>query len=98
MSKYILSTEAQNSLRKIQIYSTKNFSKERTRQYLTDIRKRMKALAENPSRGIIREDLKVGYHSDFIGSHTIYYKIQSTHIDVIDVLHQSMDPTKHISD
>jgi len=98
MSKYILSTEAQNSLRKIQIYSTKNFGKERTRQYLTDIRKRMKALAENPSRGIIREDLKVGYHSDFIGSHTIYYKIQSTHIDVIDVLHQSMDPTKNISD
>ncbi len=98
MSKYILSTEAQNSLRKIQIYSTKNFGKERTRQYLTDIRKRMKALAENPSRGIIREDLKVGYHSDFIGSHTIYYKIQSTYIDVIDILHQSMDPTKHISD
>jgi len=98
MSKYILSTEAQNSLRKIQIYSTKNFGKERTRQYLTDIRKRMKALAENPSRGIIREDLKVGYHSDFIGSHTIYYKIQSTHIDVIDILHQSMDPTKNISD
>ncbi len=98
MSKYILSTEAQNSLRKIQIYSTTKFGKERTRQYLTDIRKKMKALAENPSRGIIREDLKVGYHSDFIGSHTIYYKIQSTHIDVIGILHQSMDPTKHISD
>ena len=98
MSKYILSIEAQNSLRKIQIYSTKNFGKVRTKQYLTDIRKRMKALAENPSRGIIREDLKVGYHSDFIGSHTIYYKIQPTHIDVLDVIHQSMDPTKHISD
>lgn len=98
MSKYILSTAAQNSLKEIQIYSIKNFGKERTRQYLTDIRQRMKALAENPSRGIIRDDLKVGYHSDFIGSHTIYYKIQSTHIDVIDVLHQSMAPSKHITD
>ncbi len=98
MSKYILSTEAQNSLKEIQKYSTKNFGKERTRQYLTGIRKRMKALAENPSRRIVREDLKVGYHSDFIGSHTIYYRIQSTHIDVIDVLHQSMDPSKHITD
>ncbi|MBV1911315.1 MAG: type II toxin-antitoxin system RelE/ParE family toxin [Kangiellaceae bacterium] len=72
MSKYLLSTEAQNSLIKIQIYSTKNFGNVKTKQYLTDIRKRMKALAENPSRGIIRADLKVGYHSDFIGSHTIY--------------------------
>jgi len=98
MSKYVLSTEAQNSLRKIQIYSTKNYGKERARKYLTDIRKRMEVLAENPSRGIIREDLKVGYHSDFIGSHTIYYRIKSTHIDIIDVLHQSMDPSKHIAD
>ncbi len=98
MSKYILSTETQNSLKEIQIYSTKKFGKERTRQYLTNIRNRMEALAKNPSRGIVREDLKVGYHSDFIGTHTIYYKIQSTHIDIIDVLHQSMDPSKHITD
>ncbi|WP_281281929.1 hypothetical protein [Aliikangiella coralliicola] len=41
-------------------------------------------------------DLKVGYHSDFIGSHTIYYRIKPTHIDVIDVLHQSMEASKHI--
>ena len=98
MSKYILSTEAQNSLKEIKIYSVKIFGKERTRQYLTDIRKRMIELSKNPSCGIIREDLKVGYHSDFIGSHTIYYRIQSTHIDVIDVLHQSMDPLKHLTD
>ena len=98
MFKYILSTETQNSLKEIQIYSTKTFGKERTRQYLTNIRNRMVALAENPSRGIVREDLKVGYHSDFIGTHTIYYKIQSTHIDIIDVLHQSMDPSKRIID
>ncbi len=98
MSKYVLSKEAQSSLKEIQIYSAKTFGKERTRQYLASIRKRMKALSENPSPGIVREDLKVGYHSDFIGSHTIYYRIQSTHLDVIDVLHQSMDPTKHITD
>ncbi len=98
MSKYTLSTEAQNSLKKIQIYSIKHFGKVRTKQYLTDLRKRMKALAENPSRGLVREDLNVGYHSDFIGSHTIYYRIQETHIDIIDVLHQSMDPSLHITD
>ena len=98
MSKYILSTEAQNSLKAIKLYSVKNFGKERTRQYLIGIRKRMIALAENPSRGIIREDLKVGYHSEFIESHTIYYRTQSTHIDIIDVLHQSMEPSKNIPD
>ena len=96
MTKYFLSPEAQNSLRNIKAYSNKNVGPQRTKTYLQNIRNRMQALAENPSRGIIREDLKVGYHSDFVGSHTIYYRVQPTHIDIIDVLHQSMEPSKHI--
>jgi len=98
MAKYILSPEAQNSLSNIKAYSHKNFGPQRAKTYLQNIRKRMQALAENPSRGIIREDLKVGYHSDFVGSHTIYYRVKPTHIDIIDVLHQSMEPSKHIID
>ncbi len=97
MAKYILSPEAQNSLSNIKVYSNKNFGSQRTKTYLQNIRNRMQALAENPSRGIIRDDLKVGYHSDFMGSHTIYYRVQPTHIDIIDVLHQSMEPSKHIA-
>ncbi len=58
----------------------------------------MEALSENPSRGIVSVDLQVGYYSDFIGSLTLYYNSQSTHIVVIGVLHQAMDPTKHIID
>ena len=56
----------------------------------------MQALADNPLLGMVREDLKVGYHSYFVGSHTIYYRIYLTHIGIIDILHQSMEPSKHI--
>lgn len=96
MEKYSLSPESQKSLNNIRAYSIKNFGTKRTKTYLQNIRKRMQLLAENPSLGIIREDLKVGYHSDFVGSHTIYYRVQPTHIEIIDVLHQSMEPSKHI--
>ncbi|MFK5985740.1 MAG: type II toxin-antitoxin system RelE/ParE family toxin [Pseudomonadota bacterium] len=97
MAKYILSPESQKSLNHIKAYSIKNFGVKRTKTYLQSIKKQMQALAENPSLGIIREDLKVGYHSSFVGSHTIYYRVKPTHIDIIDVLHQSMEPSKHIS-
>ncbi len=97
MAKYFLSPEAQNSLKNIKSYSHKNFGAMRTKAYLNSIRKRMQMLAENPLHGIIREDLKVGYHSNFVGSHTIYYLIRPNHIDIIDVLHQSMEPSKYIS-
>ena len=96
MARYILSPEAQRSLKNIREYSIKNFGNRRTKTYLKNIRKRMQELAENSSLGTIREDLKVGYHSHFVGSHTIYYRVKPTHIDIIDVLHQSMEPSKHI--
>lgn len=97
MAKYILSPTAQISLREIRKYSIRKFGLERTQSYLTDIKKRMNELALNPSRGLIRKELKVGYYSDFIGSHTIYYRISPPNIDIIDILHQSMESSRHIS-
>ena len=52
------------------------------------IRERFNELAENPLHRIIRNDLNVGCYSNFAGSHTIYYRVKQTHIDIIDILHQ----------
>lgn len=97
MNQFILSPEAQSSLKNIRTYSLKNFGSKRTKTYLQSIYERFKKLAKTPSIGTIRADLNTAYYSDFIGSHTIYYRIKTTHIDIIDVLHQSMEPSKHIS-
>lgn len=97
MSKYILSPEAQNSLKEIRSYSLKNFGAKRTKRYLQDIRNRMRDLAKDPNRGKMRDDLKAGYRSDFVGSHTIYYRTQDHHVDIIDILHQSMEPSRHFT-
>jgi len=56
----------------------------------------MKLLAAQPSQGKERSEIKAGYYSYFVGSHTIYYRISDTHIDIIDILRQSMEPTLHI--
>jgi len=96
MSKYILSPAAQKSLKQIRSYSLNNFGKHQTTLYLKKLRDRMQYLADQPARGTARDDIKAGYYSHFEGSHTIYYRIRDTHIDIIDVLHQSMDPTRHL--
>jgi toxin ParE1/3/4 len=101
MAQFILSPEAQSGLKSIRAYSIKRFGTKRTKTYLLSIRERFNELAENPLHGILREDLNVGYYSSFVGSHTIYYRVKldssnNTHIDIIDVLHQSMEPSKHI--
>jgi len=97
MPNYSLSLEAQKSLINIKNYSIKKFGHQRTIAYLQSIQQQMNNLAKNPNLGIIRTDLNIGYYSSFIETHTIYYTIKHSKINIIDVLHQSMDPTKHIS-
>ena len=98
ISKYVLSPEAQNSLKQIKAFSIKRFGSQRTQLYLSQIMLAFNALAENSAKGIIREELMPGYYSYFVGSHTIYYRIKKGVIEVIDVLHQSMEPTRFLSD
>lgn len=96
MSKYVLSPQARASLKEIRTYSLKHFGKRRTAIYLKALRDRMRDLAAAPSKGTARDDIKRGYYSAFVGSHTIYYRIADTHIGIIDVLHQRMEPTRHL--
>ena len=96
MAKYVLSTAAQASLRDISARSIESFGVNRTKVYLNHMRDRMQALAINPLLGKARDELKLGFYSSYVGSHTIYYRIQPNQIEIIDVLHQAMEPSKHI--
>jgi toxin ParE1/3/4 len=98
LSQYFLTTEAQQSLESIKLYSVQAFGEKRTNQYLISIQKRLEHLAENPKQGKARTDLFNDWlcYSYYEGSHTIYYEIKSDHIIVIDVLHQSMDAELHL--
>ena len=97
MVEYLLSPEAQQSLQEIKNFSVKNFGKQRAKTYLEDILNRFREPAANPSLGKKRNELNAGYYSSFAGSHTIYYRTKPGLIEIIDVLHQSMEPTRHIT-
>lgn len=96
MAKYILSPNAQDSLCGIKLYSTNHFGERQTRIYLEEIHKRMREVAENPQKGKSRNALLEGYYSINAGSHVIYYTIKNTHIDIVDILHQRMEPLRHL--
>ncbi len=96
MGKYVLSPNAQESLKGIKAWSTEKFGARQTNIYLENLRARMRLLADNPKLGRARNEIKRGYFSYFEGSHTIYYKILADRIAVIDVLHQSMEPMRRL--
>jgi toxin ParE1/3/4 len=56
----------------------------------------MRTAAKNPENGQERCEIKQGYYSIRADKHHIYYRVRDTHIEIIDVLHQSMEPGLHL--
>jgi len=56
----------------------------------------MRTTAKNPEKGKVRDDIKTGYYCVQAEQHNIYYHIRNSRIEIIDVLHQSMEPNIHI--
>ena len=97
MSQYRLSPQAQKRLRQIRNYTVKNHGERQKKVYMNMLREVMRRAAKNPNKvGKERNDIKVGYFSIRAEKHYIYYRIRESHIDIIDVLHESMEPRRHI--
>ncbi len=92
MPAYRLSPRARKSLEQISAYTGDNHGQQQRRRYLRLLRDRMREVARNPDLGRRRDDMKAGYFSVVAGRHTIYYRTQGSLVEIIDVLHQSMEP------
>jgi len=95
MSQYLLSSQAQQSLIQISQYTLEIFGP-RQKNYLRMLRDRMRAAVKNPEKGRQRSEIKAGYYSVQAEKHHICYRIRDPHIEIIDVLHQSMEPKIHL--
>lgn len=96
MPRYVLSPQAQNSIRQISSYTLENYGHQQKKKYLKMLRDRMRNAAKDPEKGAERSEVKAGYFSIRAEKHHIYYRVRDTHIEIIDVLHQSMEPKLHI--
>jgi len=94
--KYILSPNAVLSLKKISTYTLKTHGEQQQRRYINELQERFRYLAGHPKYGKPRDDLKADYLSHPQGLHMIYYRVISDRVEIIDVLHQSMDAQLHL--
>jgi toxin ParE1/3/4 len=101
MSKYTFSPNAIVSLKDIEKYSSDNFGKIKTGIYLRELHEKIELVAKKPKNGKLRNEIfnEWDCYSYFVNSHTIYYEIVSDdEINIIDILHQSMEPKQHLLD
>ena len=95
MASYVLTREADADLVGIWDYTELNWGRKQARKYLTQLARRIGALAEKPDQGKHRYDLPGAPMSYHEGRHVIFYRKTRNGIEIIRVLHDSMDFPPH---
>jgi toxin ParE1/3/4 len=93
---YVLSPRAQADIEGIWDYTMERWGEEQAVRYIRLLQDAIKAVAEKPRRGRPCDYIRAGYRKYPSGSHMIFYRTIAEGIDVVRVLHQSMDFEQHL--
>lgn len=96
MSRAILSPRAKRDLRDIGTYTERKWGQSQRIKYTNKLYDRIDDLALNPDKGRKRPDLPQTPFSYPEGRHVIFYRKTSKGIEIIRVLHDSMDFKRHL--
>ncbi len=96
MNRYRLTPAAQRDLSSIWDYTEKRWDVVQVETYVREIQSAIERIAGDPHRGHTCDEIRAGYRRYGIGSHLIFYIDRSGDVDVIRILHQRMDPTRHL--
>ena len=96
MSRYRLTPAAQRDLSSIWDLTEERWDVRQAETYVNEIRAAIERIADDPGRGRPCDDIREGYRRSNIGSQLVFYVESAGSIDLIRVLHQRMDPTRHL--
>lgn len=94
-NKYKLRQEAKRDLLKIWRYTAKEWGELQADSYLLALKQQLLNLHENPMAGKARENIAHELRSFPKGEHIIFYIKTAEFLDVVRILHQSMDIQHH---
>lgn len=96
MAQYRLTPAAQRDLSSIWDYTAERWDGQQAETYVLEIRSAIERISEQPERGRSIDEIRAGYRRYAIGSHLIFFIARTGGVDVIRILHQRMDPTRHL--
>ncbi|RLV57804.1 type II toxin-antitoxin system RelE/ParE family toxin [Parashewanella curva] len=98
MKPFALTQKAKTDLIEIAKFTMKRWGREKRNLYLKEFDQAFFLLAERPSIGKSCDEIREGYRKFPQGSHIIFYKqIDNSRINIIRILHKSMDVDIHFN-
>jgi toxin ParE1/3/4 len=96
MTGYVLSPRAQADLDEIWDYTEQRWRAAQAERYIRQLQQGIELMAADPRRGQACDEIRTGYRKYGIGSHVIFYRLTADGIDVVRILHASMDFDHHL--
>ena len=96
MSRYILSPRAKADLDGIWDFTVRKWGEQQAEDYIRLLVGAMETVAENPRRGRACDEVRKGYRRYLAGSHIIFFRKIKAGIEVVRILHGSMDFEQHL--
>lgn len=96
MKSYRLTPAAQSDLAEVWDFTKERWDVRQAESYVVEIRTAIERAAEDPRRGRACHEIRSGYRRYSIGSHLVFFIETTDGVDVIRILHQRMDPTRHL--
>lgn len=87
---------AENDLVNIWLYSFTEWGEALADDYLDQLDVGMCRLLENPELGMNCSFVREGYRRFQINKHLVFYRVIETEVEIIRVLHESMDIDSHL--
>lgn len=96
MTRYRLTPAAQRDLSSIWDYPEERGSTRQAETYVLKMRAAIERIADDRRRGRTCEEIRPSCRRYGIGSHVLFYMESADGVDVIRILHQRTDPTRHL--
>ncbi|MGR3179995.1 MAG: type II toxin-antitoxin system RelE/ParE family toxin [Candidatus Anammoxibacter sp.] len=96
MRKLYQQAKAREDLKKIWQYSYKNFGEKQADKYYDELITGMENLKDNPHIGVSCDYIRSGYRQYQINRHFIFYRLSNKKIHIVRVLHERMEPKRHL--
>ena len=96
MAGYRLSPAAQADLESIWDYTVRHWGEAQAEDYTRNIQAACEALSKGKMVSRSAEDIRQGYRKVAVGSHVLFFRLQSGVVEIIRILHQSMDVERHL--
>jgi toxin ParE1/3/4 len=93
---YLLTPRARADLDEIWDYTAKRWSVAQAERYLREIQRGVEAVASKPGLGRRCDEIRAAYYKMPVGSHILFYRRTDSRIQIVRILHQSMDVERHL--